>query len=269
LIGGNPLLAPLGDYGGLTQTMALLLGSPAIDAGVAVPGVTTDQRGTERDDHPDIGAFEVRAATHFAVAGQTLSPLTVKVEDQFGNVVTSSSTSVALAIASGPSGAILGGTTTEAAVNGIATFSDLTLSKYGSYQLAASTPSLMGSTSTAFNITAVALETDPVDPSKTALFVGGTTGADTITIKPADANGTLSAKIGTTNLGNFQPKEPKFNTGHASVGRHGMGATTATGWRRGVQTSPFLRKRLRLASSESRHSFQPPGLPNCCSSATS
>jgi parallel beta-helix repeat protein len=68
LIGGDPKLAPLGDYGGPTQTMALLLGSPAIDAGVAVAGVATDQRGTQRDDHPDIGAFEVAAATHFAVA---------------------------------------------------------------------------------------------------------------------------------------------------------------------------------------------------------
>jgi hypothetical protein len=47
-------------------------------------------------------------------------------------------------------------------------------------------------------ITAVALETDPTDPSKTALFVGGTTGADTIIVKPADANGTLNVKIGIT-----------------------------------------------------------------------
>ena len=30
---GNPLLAPLGNYGGPTQTMALLPGSIAIDAG--------------------------------------------------------------------------------------------------------------------------------------------------------------------------------------------------------------------------------------------
>src|SRR5262249_37265222 len=33
LIGGAPLLAPLGNYGGPTQTMRLLPGSPAIDAG--------------------------------------------------------------------------------------------------------------------------------------------------------------------------------------------------------------------------------------------
>ena len=34
---------------------------------------------------------------------------------------------------------------------------------------------------------------------------GGTTGADTITLKPADANGTLDVKSGTTDLANFKP----------------------------------------------------------------
>jgi hypothetical protein len=58
----DPLLGPLADNGGPTQTMALLPGSPAIDAGVAVPGVTTDQRGVSRPQGraPDIGAFEVQ-----------------------------------------------------------------------------------------------------------------------------------------------------------------------------------------------------------------
>ncbi|HAA28647.1 MAG TPA: hypothetical protein DCE56_14370, partial [Cyanobacteria bacterium UBA8553] len=58
----NSGLAPLGDYGGSTQTQALLPGSPAIDAGVSVTGVTTDQRGVSRtgigDTTPDIGAYE-------------------------------------------------------------------------------------------------------------------------------------------------------------------------------------------------------------------
>jgi Ca2+-binding RTX toxin-like protein len=57
----------------------------------------------------------------------------------------------------------------------------------------------------------VALETDPLDPSQTALYVGGTTGADTIVIKPVDASGTVSVRIGTTGLGKFQP------TGHIVV----------------------------------------------------
>jgi len=43
---------------GLTQTHALLAGSPALGAGMAVVGVTVDQRGITRDATPDIGAYE-------------------------------------------------------------------------------------------------------------------------------------------------------------------------------------------------------------------
>ncbi len=61
LINTEPRLGPLADNGGPTLTQALLPGSPAIDAGVAVAGVTTDQRGVPRPQGraPDIGAFEV------------------------------------------------------------------------------------------------------------------------------------------------------------------------------------------------------------------
>jgi hypothetical protein len=54
----DPLLAPLGDYGGPTPTMALLAGSPAIDAASAAYAPVTDQRGLPRVGAPDIGAFE-------------------------------------------------------------------------------------------------------------------------------------------------------------------------------------------------------------------
>ena len=59
VLSGDPLLAPLGDYGGPTQTMALQSGSPAIGQGIAVSGITTDQRGFALDSpQPDIGAFQ-------------------------------------------------------------------------------------------------------------------------------------------------------------------------------------------------------------------
>jgi hypothetical protein len=45
-----------------TQTMALLPGSVAIHAGIAVSGVTTDQRGEPLDSPPDIGAYQAQAA---------------------------------------------------------------------------------------------------------------------------------------------------------------------------------------------------------------
>jgi hypothetical protein len=63
----DPGLAPLGGYGGPTQTMALLPGSPAIGAaGLAVVGVFADQRGLPRSIL-DIGAF--------ASQGFTLTPV--------------------------------------------------------------------------------------------------------------------------------------------------------------------------------------------------
>src|SRR5262249_47928691 len=44
----DPLLAPLGDYGGPTPPRALLPGSPAIDAGTAAGAPAADQRGVGR-----------------------------------------------------------------------------------------------------------------------------------------------------------------------------------------------------------------------------
>jgi CSLREA domain-containing protein/uncharacterized repeat protein (TIGR01451 family) len=67
----DPLLLPLGNYGGKTRTHALSVGSPAIDKGFRF-GATTDQRGLLRPfDNPaianapggdgsDIGAFEAQ-----------------------------------------------------------------------------------------------------------------------------------------------------------------------------------------------------------------
>jgi hypothetical protein len=67
----DPLLGPLQDNGGPTETMAPAAGSPAIDAGSEL-GETTDQRGDPRPvdfpgianavggDGADIGAFEVQ-----------------------------------------------------------------------------------------------------------------------------------------------------------------------------------------------------------------
>jgi predicted outer membrane repeat protein len=54
----NPLLGPLADNGGLTQTRALLAGSPAINHGTDSGCPITDQRGYPRLSPCDIGAFE-------------------------------------------------------------------------------------------------------------------------------------------------------------------------------------------------------------------
>jgi len=62
----DPLLSPLANNGGPTQTQALSAGSPAIDAGTTgcPPAPATDQRGVARPQGLacDIGAFEFQAA---------------------------------------------------------------------------------------------------------------------------------------------------------------------------------------------------------------
>ena len=66
LINTDPLLGPLQDNGGPTQTHALLPGSPAVDAGDPsfAPPPWYDQRGANfyrlRNDRLDIGSFEVQ-----------------------------------------------------------------------------------------------------------------------------------------------------------------------------------------------------------------
>jgi hypothetical protein len=76
----DPMLGPLADNGGPTKTHALLEGSPAIDKGVEVAGITTDQRGVARPQGaaPDIGAFEVDTTKPTVIvqpaAGATLVP---------------------------------------------------------------------------------------------------------------------------------------------------------------------------------------------------
>ena len=58
-VGTDPLLGPLADNGGQTDTLALLPASPAIDRGTDCPPV--DQRGVARPQGPacDIGAVEL------------------------------------------------------------------------------------------------------------------------------------------------------------------------------------------------------------------
>ncbi len=63
IINPSTLLAPLGDYGGPSQTMALRPGSPARNAGSSTAR-TADQRGFPLVGLPDIGAYEAGTLSH-------------------------------------------------------------------------------------------------------------------------------------------------------------------------------------------------------------
>jgi predicted outer membrane repeat protein len=70
-------LAPLGNYGGPTETMALLPGSAAIGAGTAQSDFTTDQRGAPppASGAVDIGAFQDQGYTVAVSSGSPQSTL--------------------------------------------------------------------------------------------------------------------------------------------------------------------------------------------------
>jgi hypothetical protein len=90
ILGKNPLLASLGNYGGPTQTIALLPGSPALDASTIFNDsgdypILTDQRGIPRPQGsaPDIGAFESQGFVVSVVSGSNQN---AQVGNSFSNL---------------------------------------------------------------------------------------------------------------------------------------------------------------------------------------
>jgi hypothetical protein len=86
--------------------------------------------------------------------GVTLGTVTVAIEDPYGNTVTSDSTdAVILSVASGPGSFLTGSATTVPAVNGVATFNNLTLVAPGTYTLGVLVPhAYTGPDSAAFTV---------------------------------------------------------------------------------------------------------------------
>ena len=148
--GAATLTNGVATFGSLSVNKA---GTYTLTPSTSVSGVTT---------LPASGSFTVSPGTPTQLvwtqqpgnitAGATMTPaVTVTVEDAQGNTVTSSGASVSLALS--PSGT-LGGTTTVSAVGGVATFSNLTVTKAGTgYALVASSAPLASATSSTFSAT--------------------------------------------------------------------------------------------------------------------
>jgi CSLREA domain-containing protein len=182
----NPLLAPLANYGGPTQTMALLPGSPAIDAGsnsLIPSGVTTDGRGFSRivNGTVDIGAFESSGFTIAATSGSGQSaggwptssafsaPLVVRViaknsaEPVAGGLVTFT------APASGATAELTGSPATLSA-GGMASVTAARNGVTGSFIVSAKARGASGAAS--FLLTNLALVSIAISPGEAELGVG-------------------------------------------------------------------------------------------------
>ncbi len=175
------------------------------------------------------GAAKLRFAQQptDAIAGQIISPsVTVRVEDANGNLVTSSSATISVAISTNPGGGTLSGTLTTNAVNGIATFSNLAIDKYGTgYTLQAVSGSLSGVISNGFNIS-------PASPSQLVVSQQPTTTTVGLAISPAV---TVRIEDAFGNLVTSSAQTVSVAIG-ANPGGGALGGTTAVNAVNGVAT---------------------------------
>jgi hypothetical protein len=105
-----------------------------------------------------------------SLAGQPIAPApTVRVTDIYGNLVSTATTPISLAIANGPQGGVLSGTLSANAVNGVATFPNVIASIAGNYTINASAPGLASSTM------ALLAQGISVTPASVVATVGTTT----------------------------------------------------------------------------------------------
>jgi len=183
----------LGPTSGANTVSASVAGVPTIAAGVftatAMPGAATKL------------AFTVQPSA--VVARAAIAPaVQVTVQDAQGNTATSATTSITLAITSGTgtTGALLGGTLTQAAVNGVATFGNLTVDKVGTgYTLTATATSLTSATSTAVAVSLGAATKLAFTVQPSAVVAGvAITPAVKVTVQDAQGNTVTSATNGIT-----------------------------------------------------------------------
>lgn len=110
-------------------------------------------------DAPPAESVSLVSTIADGVVGQALvstdvpaEPLTVNVLNGSSEIVTDATNVVTVAIASGTSGAVLTGTASVAAVNGVATFSNLSIDLAGTYTLSIASAGLTGDVSASFDI---------------------------------------------------------------------------------------------------------------------
>ncbi|MBT9331512.1 Ig-like domain repeat protein [Paracidobacterium acidisoli] len=204
IVGGAVDLAPPGNYGGPTETMIPLPGSPAICGG-AVTADTTDQRGYSRSTGScyDVGAVQTQYSIAFVqqpsavVQSAVMTPaVTVTVLDH-GNGIPGAAVNLTL---SGPGS--LGGTLSQATdPAGTATFANLNVSAPGTDDtLTASSGGTLTVKSDTFNVnsavTQLAFSTVPV----ATLTAGGNAGTS-VTVQEEGASGaTVTTASGTITL---------------------------------------------------------------------
>ncbi|MFZ0661702.1 MAG: Ig-like domain repeat protein [Acidobacteriaceae bacterium] len=259
IVGPNALLAPLGNYGGPTQTTPPLPGSPAICAGLVadIPaGITTDQRGFPRtttygSNPPCVDSGPVQ--TNYSLSFSTQPPSTVSVNTNFtaavqlsesGSPFPVSGVSIPLALAVGDSGALNLSSLTTAA-SGIASSGQLQVSAAGAGDALVATlpvttapppppltsPLSIGVTSSAFDAVATQSATTTTLTTSAMSVVGGTSVTFTASVSSSVTSpaptGTVQFYDGSTPLGSavtLTGGSASYSTTSLSGGTHSITA---------------------------------------------
>src|SRR5690349_2861415 len=125
---------------------------PALAAGIIACG---GEKGPTQPAAPTKTKLVFTVPPTNAAGAQLITPpVQVAVQDASGNTVTAATDAVTVALGANPGAGTLSGTLTVAAIQGIATFSNLRIDRPGSgYTLAASAGGLSGATSVPFAVT--------------------------------------------------------------------------------------------------------------------
>ncbi|HEX4056404.1 MAG TPA: hypothetical protein VHX86_19250 [Tepidisphaeraceae bacterium] len=140
---------PSGDFNPVSSGGLTGLGSPDGEKVISdlVGGGITSVNSSFADGADQLAIVQQPGSTS---AHSVISHVVVDVEDSGGSVVTADNSNVTISVATGPGA--LAGTLTVAAVDGVATFSNLSLNTAGTYTLRAADGTLIGATSDSFVI---------------------------------------------------------------------------------------------------------------------
>ncbi len=143
-----------------------------------------------------------------ASAGSPLGPVTVRVEDDYGNVVTTDDSTVSI------TGAGLSRTTTAQAQAGVAVFSDLSIAAAGADRLTATD----GPLAVALITTVAAPTTTSVTTPTVSAVAGRTVGPITVDVPATDAPGKVTVRVVRRSDGQtMRTRQVAVHGGHATL----------------------------------------------------
>ena len=242
---------------GDTQTLPALYALPSRDFHDIVSGNNGDPAGPGYDLASGLGSpvanllvpdlagyglasqFSINTEPPAGIAAGAPFGLTVRVQDSMGNPV--NGVTVKVAIANNPAGGFLGGTVSEPVVNGLATFSDLSLSQPGAgYTLTVTAVGVSGSQTTSpISVTGTSKSAATLTLGNLSFTYDGSPHTTSVTTGPAGLSG-VSISYSQNGVAVSSPIHAGSYTVTATLSSPGFIAQSAIGTLVIAQATPVL-----------------------------